>query len=104
MGFTPRGSAQDKVQKDTKQERGSELWSSGTSKLEVTPHLCFAALDWTLLRFFQSCILLDNFPPDFRCWGSRQPTPPPVATFSNWGPLSLIALQWCLLLAEERCS
>eukprot|EP00891_Asterochloris_glomerata_P005067 jgi/Astpho2/5067/Aster-x0661 len=32
--FTPRGSAQEKVQGDAKKDRGNELWSSGTSKLE----------------------------------------------------------------------
>ena len=61
MGFTPRGSVQEKVQGDAQKDRGSELWSSGTSKLEVRPLICFAALGLTVLLCVQSCVLLDDF-------------------------------------------
>ena len=67
VDFTPRGSAQEKVQEDAKQDRGSELWSSGTSKLEVNPQICIAALDRTVLLIFHSCILLDKFSLDSQC-------------------------------------
>ena len=73
--FTPRGSAQEKVQGDAKKDRGNELWSSGTSKLEVNPQICFAALDWTVLLLLQSCIVLDDFPLTFSAGsqGSKRP-------------------------------
>ena len=103
VDFTPRGSAQEKVQGDATKARGSELWSSGTSKLEVKSQICFAGLAWTVLLFFQSCFLLDDVSPGFLCWKSRQQVPPPVATFSSWGLWSLIALQWCLVSADDRC-
>ena len=47
VDFTPRGSAQEKPQGDAKEDRGSELWSSGTSKLEVRPQIGFG--DRTML-------------------------------------------------------